>query len=220
MNGAVFGAVRPAVDPAEGGVLAFAAVDRDADACAGGASGLPVHGLPYPPYTVKAVAPAVYGKPKYPATVYMTMAQAAPRSFTPHESAAMEATRRRLKARYEMGAPNRAAVTLAARHDLRMDVAPVRLTAAARAVTARLMDCDIVRIPRAFYDDHNERDLPAPDPVRETTRHVWIDPADPDFQELVDDAEFYADPDGPDLVPHLKRAAKAMLRSIEDGEQL
>lgn len=78
---------------------------------------------------------------------------------------------------------------------------------------------DLFRIPRAFYDDHNERGLPAPDPVRETTRHVWIDPADPDFQELVDDAEFYADPDGPDLVPNLKRAAKAMLRSIEDGER-
>ena len=73
-----------------------------------------------------------------------------------------------------------------------------------------------VRIPRAFYDDHEERQLPTPPAIRETKRHVWIDPTHPDMAELLDDAKFYADPWGPDGAPHVTRAAKAMLAALKE----
>lgn len=74
----------------------------------------------------------------------------------------------------------------------------------------------IIRIPRSFYDDHLDRDLPAPPPVRETKRHVWIETTHPDMEELVNDAEFYADPWGPDEAPQVVAAAKLMLYHIKN----
>ena len=77
---------------------------------------------------------------------------------------------------------------------------------------------NIIRIPRAFYDDHvGCRDLPAPPIVRETSRHYWIDTNHPDCAELINDAEFYINPyviggmDGD--TTHI--GARAMLRAIE-----
>ena len=72
---------------------------------------------------------------------------------------------------------------------------------------------DAVRIPRTFYDDHQWRDLPTPPPMRETKRHVWIDPEHPDTPELVSDASYYADPYGPET-PGLRRAARATLDAL------
>lgn len=37
------------------------------------------------------------------------------------------------------------------------------------------MTRDTVRIPRTFYVDHQERDLPTPVAIHEIVRHVWID---------------------------------------------
>lgn len=51
---------------------------------------------------------------------------------------------------------------------------------------------NIVRVPRSFYDDHNERGLPAPDPVKESKLYVWIDRDHPDVPELVSDAQHYS----------------------------
>jgi hypothetical protein len=51
---------------------------------------------------------------------------------------------------------------------------------------------DLIRIPRGFIDDHEWRDLPTPERVRETKRDVFIRPDDPHLPELVSDARHYA----------------------------
>jgi hypothetical protein len=73
-------------------------------------------------------------------------------------------------------------------------------------------------IPKGFYDDHTVgRDLPAPPIIKKTSRHYQIDGDHPDMAELVADAEFYADPWGPDQAPHVVLAAIAMLRALKRG---
>lgn len=53
----------------------------------------------------------------------------------------------------------------------------------------------LIRIPKRFYQDHVvERDLEAPEIVRETKRHYWIDGGSEHLAELLSDAEYYADP--------------------------
>lgn len=49
-----------------------------------------------------------------------------------------------------------------------------------------------VKIPRRFYDDHTERELPAPGILKSTRTHYWIDALSPDLAELLEDAEFYS----------------------------
>jgi len=56
----------------------------------------------------------------------------------------------------------------------------------------------IIQIPKGFYIDHFDRDLPAPPVIKETTRHYFIDTTDDneeDFKELCSDTEFYCTPD-------------------------
>lgn len=72
---------------------------------------------------------------------------------------------------------------------------------------------NLIRIPKGFYEDHGDRALPTPVAVKETGRHVWIDRSDPDMAELVNDAEFYADPWGPET-PGLRLAARALLKAL------
>ena len=55
------------------------------------------------------------------------------------------------------------------------------------------MTQDLVRIPRAFLDDHAERDLDTPKIWRSTRRHYWVHRKDPAIPELLSDAELYAD---------------------------
>lgn len=51
-----------------------------------------------------------------------------------------------------------------------------------------------IRIPKVFYTDHIERDLPAPPIVKETKQHYFIDGADnADLQELYCDARYYSE---------------------------
>ena len=52
----------------------------------------------------------------------------------------------------------------------------------------------LIRIPRAFYDNHVERALPAPEIVRQTKGHYFIDATSEELVELLSDAEYYADP--------------------------
>ena len=71
-----------------------------------------------------------------------------------------------------------------------------------------------IRIPTRFFDDHHDRDLPSPAIVKVTKSHYHIAAADPNLDELRDDAEFYADPCGPEDCARLKVAAKALLRAL------
>lgn len=49
----------------------------------------------------------------------------------------------------------------------------------------------IIRITKQFYDDHIERDLEAPYPIRVSKRYYWIDTEDTHFAELHAYALFY-----------------------------
>lgn len=51
----------------------------------------------------------------------------------------------------------------------------------------------VVRIPKAFFIHHCDRDLPAPEVVKETKHHFWIRADDPEMHELRSDAEYYLD---------------------------
>jgi hypothetical protein len=51
----------------------------------------------------------------------------------------------------------------------------------------------LVKIPKRFYQDHIERDLPAPQVVKSTSLHYWINIEDPALSEFLSDAEFYKD---------------------------
>ena len=75
-----------------------------------------------------------------------------------------------------------------------------------------------IRIPKRFYDDHVERDLPAPIVIKSTTKHYWIDSVGKAVVELLDDAEFYADADGPDVDTGLRSSARATARAIRAAQ--
>lgn len=51
----------------------------------------------------------------------------------------------------------------------------------------------LVRLPWAFFQDHQDRDLPTPEPVRWNKKSVWVSLDDPNLDELLDDARYYAD---------------------------
>ena len=49
----------------------------------------------------------------------------------------------------------------------------------------------LVKIPKAFYDDHSDRALEAPPVVKTTKRHYVIETGHPDFPELCNDTYYY-----------------------------
>lgn len=72
-----------------------------------------------------------------------------------------------------------------------------------------------VEIPRVFFDDHAERELPTPEIVGRSLGRYVIRRDDPALPELINDAEYYAHPDGPDEAPRgLKRAAQNLLDAL------
>jgi len=74
----------------------------------------------------------------------------------------------------------------------------------------------MIRIPRRFYDDHVERDLEAPAVLKATKAHYWIDAQSPHIDELLSDADYYADSAG-DMDSHLFglcASARATARAI------
>jgi hypothetical protein len=80
------------------------------------------------------------------------------------------------------------------------------------------MSAAYARIPVRFYDDHAERGLPTPAAVGRVHRVVIVDAADPALPELLSDARFYADPNGPDeLPPGLKASAERTVRAIRQA---
>ena len=50
------------------------------------------------------------------------------------------------------------------------------------------------RLPPAFYWDHQARDLPAGQVVRETKTHVYVELDAETWDELRSDASYYSDP--------------------------
>lgn len=78
----------------------------------------------------------------------------------------------------------------------------------------------LVRIPVVFYEDHLDRVLPTPTVIKSTKRNVWIDLNDPCTAELLDDAEYYAGPGGPDNCSRgLVASARATVRAIKAAQE-
>lgn len=81
---------------------------------------------------------------------------------------------------------------------------------------------ETIKITKCFYQDHVERDLPAPAIVRETKRHYFIDANSEHLSELLSDAEYYADPfnyahaEFGSWLAALVRSARATERAIEN----
>ena len=75
-----------------------------------------------------------------------------------------------------------------------------------------------IKLPPAFYDDHDERDLHTPEDVGNAKSYVLVRADDTALRELLDDAEHYAHPYGPDGegLGGLRSSAKATVRAILD----
>ena len=76
----------------------------------------------------------------------------------------------------------------------------------------------LIRIPKTFFNDHLERELPTPEVVKFTKQHYWIHENlnDEGYVDLLDDADFYAGKDAPDWDEGkgIRLAAKALLKAI------
>jgi hypothetical protein len=83
---------------------------------------------------------------------------------------------------------------------------------------------DLIKVPVRFIIDMDERALPTPEYVkgggaywsgrRQMFKPAWIKRNDPALTEVISDAKFYADIHGPDEAPHIKAAAKALLKAL------
>lgn len=51
----------------------------------------------------------------------------------------------------------------------------------------------LIKLPTAFFIDHQERDLDTPVMVKQTRTHVFVRADDPAIPELLDDARHYSD---------------------------
>lgn len=74
-----------------------------------------------------------------------------------------------------------------------------------------------VKIPCRFYDDHCDRELPAPPVIKVCSRYYVIDADHPDHDELCNDCDYYADVNGPGEtgIEWYKTAARALKRSLQ-----
>jgi hypothetical protein len=74
-----------------------------------------------------------------------------------------------------------------------------------------------IRIPDRFYVDHMERALDTPADLGKCKTHAIVSVDDPHLGELLDDAEHYAHPSGPDACGRgLIMSAKATVRAIRN----
>jgi hypothetical protein len=79
------------------------------------------------------------------------------------------------------------------------------------------MNAPQIRIPSRFIDDHFDRGLPTPQDVGNSDRYAVILADDPATSSLLDDAEYYASPSGPDASPQgIVSSAKATVRAIRN----
>ena len=74
---------------------------------------------------------------------------------------------------------------------LLVDMNTTNNTPGAENTTAAQED-RLVRLPWGFFQDHQDRDLPTPEPVRWNKKSVWVSLDDPNLDELLDDANYYA----------------------------
>lgn len=78
------------------------------------------------------------------------------------------------------------------------------------------VDAKLVKLPRAFFSDHEARGCPTPHVMRENRTGVWVSREDPFLAELISDARYYADGVGFDAsVRHVVRAARALLAALK-----
>ena len=74
-----------------------------------------------------------------------------------------------------------------------------------------------IRVPAVFIDDHYDRGLPTPADWSDSKTYAVVNVNDPDLNSLLEDAEHYAHPSGPDLVSRgLTASAVATVRAIRD----
>ena len=81
-------------------------------------------------------------------------------------------------------------------------------------------DETLIRVPAAFYRDHDSRDCePYCEPVKRSKQYVWLRRDDPGLEELLDDARHYADPTWVMEPAYfgLKRSAVATVKAIEEA---
>jgi hypothetical protein len=76
-----------------------------------------------------------------------------------------------------------------------------------------------ISLPRKFYWDHFERDLPTPEMVQSTKTSILVEDADPALTDLLEDAEYYASDAMDQLPPGLKSSAKATVNAIRKSMQ-
>lgn len=80
------------------------------------------------------------------------------------------------------------------------------------------MTTTTIRIPSRFIDDHYDRGLPTPADSSTSDRYAIISVDDPHIGELLNDAEHYASPSGPDAAPSgIIASAKATVRAIRNA---
>jgi hypothetical protein len=79
-----------------------------------------------------------------------------------------------------------------------------------------------IRVPATFFNDHEERECePFCEPVKRSSRFVWLLSNDPGLDELLSDAKHYSDEWGPDAIEDgggLKRSAAATVKAIEAAQ--
>lgn len=88
---------------------------------------------------------------------------------------------------------------------------------------AGLSQPSLVRVPAKFFNDHEERECePFCEPVKRSSRFVWLLPSDPGLDELLSDARHYGDDDGgPDAIGDgggLVKSARATVKAIEAAQ--
>jgi hypothetical protein len=82
------------------------------------------------------------------------------------------------------------------------------------------MSTNTYQIPKRFYDDHVDRDLPGGTIIKSTKRHYTIELSDADRDELLSDADYYTDQSAafdPDLFGVIA-SARATARAIRNTE--
>ena len=77
-----------------------------------------------------------------------------------------------------------------------------------------MLDRTLIKLPKRFFRDHVERDLPTPQVISETAQHFIVDRDDPAMPELLDDAKHYAT-GGTDQSGNLHLAAAATIAAWE-----
>lgn len=76
-----------------------------------------------------------------------------------------------------------------------------------------------IKVPAYFFDDYDVRELPTPRVVSRNSRTVTVAVNDLNLAELLNDAEHYADRDGPTAgdseYAGLRSSARATVRAIK-----